>query len=126
MKPSFCLGLGFAQTQANRGKAPRRGFASAEPRQKKVVQNDGLQNLVNKVLILFSNAQIPSNKQPLNSNIIIKAVREVAIKYKTTQGKPLLEFAVLSKLEEQVEKSVLILKFQLEKLNLNQKSLMKF
>jgi hypothetical protein len=93
---------------------------------KKVVQNDGLQNLVNKVLILFSNAQIPSNKQPLNSNIIIKAVREVAIKYKTTQGKPLLEFAVLYKLEEQVEKSVLILKFQLEKLNLNQKSFMKF
>jgi hypothetical protein len=105
-------------------RAPILGSGANEPNE--AIQEDGFHNLVKKVLILSSNAQIPSNKQPLNSNIIIKAIREVARKYKTTQGKLLLEFAVLSKLEEQVEKSVLILKLQLEKTNLNPKSLMKF
>ena len=59
-------------------------------------------------------------------SIMIKAVREVAIKYKTTPGKPLHESAVLYKLEEQGEESVLIVKLELEKMNLNQKSFMKF
>jgi hypothetical protein len=48
---------------------------------------DGLSNLVNEALSLPNNAQLPTNKQLLNNDIIIKAVREVAIQYKTTPGK---------------------------------------
>jgi hypothetical protein len=61
------------------------GSEANEPNE--AIQEDGFHNLVNEALTLPCNAQIPSNKQPLNSDIMIKAVREVAMKYKTTPGK---------------------------------------
>ena len=62
--------------------APQPGSGENEPNNEAL--EDGLRNLVNEALTPPSNAQIPTNKQPLNSDIMIKAVREVAIKYKTT------------------------------------------
>lgn len=49
--------------------------------------DDGLTDLVEEALSLPNNAQLPSNKQLLNNDIIRKAIREVAIKYKTTPAK---------------------------------------
>lgn len=65
--------------------APQSDSGTNEPNNEAL--EDGLRNLVNEALTLPSNAQIPTNKQPLNGDIMIKAVREVAIKYKTTPGK---------------------------------------
>jgi hypothetical protein len=51
------------------------------------MQDDDFCNLVNEALTLLSNGQISSNKQLLNSDVMIKSVREVAIKSKTPPGK---------------------------------------
>ena len=65
--------------------APQPGSGENEPKNEAL--EDGLRNLVNEAFTLPSNAQIPTNKQPLNGDIMIKAVREVAMKSKTTPGK---------------------------------------
>jgi hypothetical protein len=46
-----------------------------------------LADLVQEALSLPNNAQLPSNKPMLNSDIIRKAIKEVAIVYKTSPGK---------------------------------------
>lgn len=47
----------------------------------------GLNDLVQEALSLPNNAQLPSNKPALNPDIIRKAIKEVAIHYKTVPGK---------------------------------------
>jgi hypothetical protein len=66
---------------------PESGKNSPENNDMEKTTDDGLKDLVEEALTLPNNAQLPSKKEILNNDLIRKANREVALKYKTTPAK---------------------------------------